>query len=93
LISQVVGIGCHGNFLSPILVIGKSIHNFSSTFGGAERIFNCPCPYGVATNNKSTLMVPIVFLGWDLDAQQGLFKLTMKLNIIFEQWQNGGIGS
>jgi hypothetical protein len=28
-----------------------------------------------------------------LNAQQGLFKLTMKLNIILEQWQNGGIGN
>jgi hypothetical protein len=28
-----------------------------------------------------------------LNAQQGLFKLTMKLNIILKQWQNGGIGN
>jgi len=58
-----------------------------------KKKFNCPCPCGVATNNKSTLMVHVVLLGWDLDAQQGLFKLTMKLNIIFEHWQNGGTSS
>lgn len=27
-------------------------------------------------------MVPIVLSGWDLDAQQGLFKFTMKSNAI-----------
>jgi hypothetical protein len=38
-----------------------------------------PCPCGITTIDKSTLMVPIVLLGWDLNAQQGLVKLTMKL--------------
>jgi hypothetical protein len=66
------------------LVIRKCIHNFSSTFGGVERFYGHPCPCGVATINKSTLMVSIVLLGWDLNAQQGLFKLTMKSNIILE---------
>jgi hypothetical protein len=43
--------------------------------------YNNPCPCGVATNNKSTIMVSIVLSSWDLDAQQRLFKFTMKSNI------------
>ncbi len=27
-------------------------------------------------------MVPTILSGWDLNAQQGLFKLTMKSNIV-----------
>jgi hypothetical protein len=27
-------------------------------------------------------MVPSIILGWDFDAQQGLFKLMMKFNVV-----------
>jgi len=39
-----------------------------------------PRPCGVATNGKSILVVFFVISSWDLDAQQGLFKFTMKSN-------------
>jgi hypothetical protein len=31
-------------------------------------------------DNNYIFMVPTILLGWDLDVQQGLFKLTMKSN-------------
>jgi hypothetical protein len=43
--------------------------------------YGSECTYGIQTNGKSTLMVLVVLLGWDLDAQQGFFKLTMKSNV------------
>ncbi len=36
--------------------------------------------YEVQTNGKFSLVVLDVLSSWDLDAQQGLFKLTMKSN-------------
>ncbi len=39
-----------------------------------------PQPCGVTTNGKSIPMVFFVISSWDLDAQQGLFKFTMKSN-------------
>jgi hypothetical protein len=43
--------------------------------------FYCiPRPCGQFKDNNSILMVPTIFSCWDLDVQQGLFKLTMKLN-------------
>jgi len=32
-------------------------------------------------NPQFALMVLTIFSGWDLDVQQGLFKLTMKFNV------------
>jgi hypothetical protein len=43
-------------------------------FYGSERT------YGIQTNGKYASMVCVVLSGWDLNAQQGLFKLTMKSN-------------
>ncbi len=52
-----------------------------------KEFYGSPHPCGVTTNpslsnGKSIPMVPIVFSSWDLDAQQGLFKFTMKSNAI-----------
>jgi hypothetical protein len=52
-----------------------------------KEFYGSPCPCGVATNpslsnGTSIPLVPIVLSGWDLDAQQGLFKFTMKSNAI-----------
>ncbi len=46
-----------------------------------KEFYDNPHPCGVATNNKSTLMVSIVLSSWDLDRQQRLFKFTMKSNV------------
>jgi hypothetical protein len=37
-------------------------------------------PCGQPKDDKSAPMVPTILSSWDLDAQQGLFKLTMKSN-------------
>jgi hypothetical protein len=42
--------------------------------------YDSECKYGIQTNGKPASMVHAVLLGWDLDAQQGFFKLTMKSN-------------
>jgi len=39
-----------------------------------------PWPCGQFKDNNFILMVPAILSCWDLDVQQGLFKLTMKLN-------------
>lgn len=46
-----------------------------------KEFYNNPRPCGVARNNKSTLMVSIILSSWYLDAQQKLFKFTMKSNV------------
>jgi hypothetical protein len=46
-----------------------------------KEFYDNPCPCGAARNNKSTLMVVIILSSWDLDAQQKLFKFTMKSNV------------
>jgi hypothetical protein len=38
------------------------------------------CTYEIQTNDKSTSMVLALLSSWDLNAQQGFFKLTMKSN-------------
>jgi hypothetical protein len=37
-VSQTNSIWCHGNSLSPILVIGRCKQDFSKTFGGVEKV-------------------------------------------------------
>jgi hypothetical protein len=39
-------------------------------------------PCGQSKDGKFVPMVPTILSGWDLNAQQGLFKLTMKSNIV-----------
>jgi hypothetical protein len=39
-------------------------------------------PHSCGKDDKSVPMVLASFSGWDLDAQQGLFKLTTKLNVV-----------
>jgi len=46
------------------------LRNFSSS----------PHPCGQPKDGKSASMVPAIFSSWDLDAQQGLFKVTTKFN-------------
>jgi len=41
-----------------------------------------PCPCGQPKDGKSALTVLAILSGQDLDVQQGLFKLTMKSNIV-----------
>lgn len=41
-----------------------------------------PCPCGQAKREKSTPIVFAILSGWDLHAQQGLFKLNMIFNIL-----------
>ncbi len=45
-----------------------------------RNFYSSPHPCGQPKDGKSTPMVPTIFSGWDLDAQQGLFKLTTKFN-------------
>jgi hypothetical protein len=43
------------------------------------KAFYCtPCPCGVVVDGKLAPMVHAILLAWDLDVQQGFFKLTMK---------------
>jgi len=44
-----------------------------------KTFYHTPRPCGVTINDKSALMVLVILSTWDLDAQQGLFELTMKL--------------
>jgi hypothetical protein len=48
--------------------------------------------YRVPTNGKFASVV-LVFSNWELDAQQRLFKLTMKSNVFSSNGRSGGIGS
>jgi len=45
-----------------------------------RNFYSSPHPCGQPKDGKSTPMVPTIFSSWDLDAQQGLFKVTMKFN-------------
>jgi hypothetical protein len=47
-----------------------------------KEFYGNPCACGVAIGGKSQAMVPTIIFRWDLDAQQGLFKPTMKFNAI-----------
>jgi hypothetical protein len=49
-------------------------------FGGANGFLWCECTYRIQTNGKFALVVLAILSSWDLDAQQRLFKLTMKSN-------------
>jgi hypothetical protein len=45
--------------------------------------FYCnPCPCGQIKDEKSDPTIPSILSSWDLDVQQGLFKLTTKSNIV-----------
>lgn len=46
-----------------------------------KNIYYNPCPCGQAKREKSTPMVFAMLSGWDLHAQQGLFKLNMIFNV------------
>ncbi len=46
-----------------------------------KKFYGNPSACGVAIGDKSQWMVPTILFGWDLDAQQGLFKLMMKSNV------------
>jgi len=48
--------------------------------------YGSECTYGIQTNGKYALVVPVVLSSWDLDTQQKLFKLTMN-QMLFKQWQ------
>jgi hypothetical protein len=43
--------------------------------------YGSECTYGIQTNCKFASVVLAIISCWDLDAQQGLFKLTMKLDV------------
>ncbi len=45
-----------------------------------KEFYGNPRACGVATGGKSQCMVPTIISKWDLDVQQGLFKLAMKSN-------------
>ncbi len=45
-------------------------------------LYGNPRACGIATSGKSWSMVPAIIFEWDMDAQQGLFKLTMKFNAV-----------
>jgi hypothetical protein len=47
-----------------------------------KEFYDNPCACGVAIGGKSQSMVHAIISEWDLDAQQGLFKPTMKFNAI-----------
>jgi len=57
------------------LLQANAYKNFLQHLEVLKVFYKCPCPCGIATNDKSTLVVPIVLLGWDLDAQQGFSNL------------------
>jgi hypothetical protein len=46
-----------------------------------KKFYYSPRPCGQPKDNKFARMVPTILSSWDLDVQQGLFKLTMKSNI------------
>ncbi len=46
------------------------------------KAFNCTLRQcGVVVDGKLVLMVLVILLAWNLDVQQGLFKLTIKSNV------------
>jgi hypothetical protein len=47
-----------------------------------KELYSNPRACGVATSCKSQSMVLAIIFEWDLDAQQGFFKLMMKFNAI-----------
>ncbi len=47
-----------------------------------KNFYYSPYPCGQPKDDKSTPMVPTILSSWDLDVQQGLFKLTMESNTI-----------
>jgi hypothetical protein len=47
-----------------------------------KNFYFSPHPCGQSKDGKFVPMVPTILSGWDLNAQQGLFKLTMKSNIV-----------
>jgi hypothetical protein len=47
-----------------------------------KKIYGSSHPCGQPKDDKYAPMVLTILSGWDLDVQQGLFKLTMKSNIV-----------
>jgi hypothetical protein len=45
-----------------------------------KKFYYSPHPCGQPKDEKFVLMVPTILSNWDLNVQQGLFKLTMKSN-------------
>jgi hypothetical protein len=58
-----------------------------------KEFYDSECAYGMQTNGKPASMVPIVRLGWDLDAQQGFFKLYHRIKCFSSDGGSGGIGN
>jgi len=79
-VSQASGHGCYEDYLSPILVESICKGDISFTSRSAEFFYYNPHPCGQVKEGKFVPMVLAILLGLNLDAQQGLFKLTMKSN-------------
>jgi Na+-transporting methylmalonyl-CoA/oxaloacetate decarboxylase beta subunit len=55
---------------------------FFSTLKDFERVLLHPMSMRLVIDDKSTLVVFTIFSSWNLDVQQGFFKLIMKLNLV-----------
>ncbi len=71
-------IWCH---LSPILAIRRCKQKISKAFEVLNFFYGNPRSCGVAIGDKLKWMVLAILFEWDLDAQQGLFKLMMNSNV------------
>jgi Na+-transporting methylmalonyl-CoA/oxaloacetate decarboxylase beta subunit len=55
---------------------------FFSTLKDFERVLLHPMSMQLVIDDKSTLVMFTIFSSWDLDVQQGFFKLIMKFNVV-----------
>ncbi len=74
--------GCYGDCLSLISATSRCRCDISLTSWSVEEFLFSLCQFGQPKDNKFAPMVPAILWAWDLDVQLGLFKLTMKSNIV-----------
>jgi hypothetical protein len=75
----IINIKCHGIVYSQYWWQADVNITFLLTFGGFESLLLHLRKCGVVVDGKLAMMM-FVLLAWNLDVQQGLFKLNMKCN-------------
>jgi hypothetical protein len=76
-----INIRCHRSCLSSILVASKCKQYFSSDLEVLKGFYCTPCSCGITIDGKLAPMMLVILSTWDLDAQQGFFKLPMKSSV------------